>query len=92
MRTSHPLAPNSAIYSDTIWFEAVDPRSQNLNTEVGLVIRDETLARAVEAAIETDMAPGNSWDAARDDPDQYVSFLKRSKAGLYQLLPMKPLL
>lgn len=50
------------------------------------------LARAVEAAIETDMAAGNSWDAAKDDPDQYVSFLKRSKAGFYELLPIKPLL
>jgi putative cardiolipin synthase len=38
------------------------------------------------------MAPGNSWDAAKDDPDQYVSLAKRSKARLYQLMPIKPLL
>ncbi len=69
-----------------------DPRSENLNTEVGAIIHDEALARAVEAAIETDMAPGNSWDAARDDPDQYVSLAKRSKARFYQLMPIKPLL
>ena len=69
-----------------------DPRSENLNTEVGAIIHDEALARAVEASIETDMAPGNSWDASRDDPDQYVSLGKRSKVRLYQLMPIKPLL
>jgi putative cardiolipin synthase len=69
-----------------------DPRSENLNTEVGAIIHDEALARTVEDSIETDMAPGNSWDAAKDNPDQYVSFAKRSKVRLYQLLPIKPLL
>jgi cardiolipin synthase C len=69
-----------------------DPRSENLNTEVGAIIHDEALARAVEASIETDMAPGNSWDAARDDPDQYVSFAKRTRVRFYQLMPIKPLL
>jgi cardiolipin synthase C len=69
-----------------------DPRSQNLNTEVGVVVRDEALAAQVEASIETDMAPGNSWDAARDDPDSHASLAKRSKVRLYQWLPLKPLL
>ena len=69
-----------------------DPRSENLNTEVGAIIHDTALARAVEASIETDMAPGNSWDAARDNPDQYVSFFKRSKVRIYQMMPIKPLL
>lgn len=69
-----------------------DPRSENLNTEVGVIIHDEALARAVEAAIETDMAPANSWDAAKDDPDHYASFAKRTKVLLYQLMPIRPLL
>lgn len=69
-----------------------DPRSENLNTETGVVIRNPELAREVEAAIETDMAPGNSWDAARDNPDQYVPAGARTKVRLYQLLPLKPLL
>ena len=69
-----------------------DPRSENLNTEVGAIIHDAALARAVEASIETDMAPPNSWDAGRDDPDQYVSLAKRSKARLFQLMPIGPLL
>ena len=69
-----------------------DPRSENLNTEVGVIIHDEALARAVEASIETDMAPGNSWNAAVDDPDQHASLAKRSKVRLYQAMPIKPLL
>jgi cardiolipin synthase C len=69
-----------------------DPRSQNLNTEVGVIIHDEALARAVEAAIETDMAPGNSWNAATDDPDRHASLAKRGKVRLLQMMPIKPLL
>lgn len=69
-----------------------DPRSENLNTEVGAIIHDPALARAVEAAIETDMAPGNGWNAAKDDPDQYASLAKRSKARLFQLMTLRPLL
>ena len=80
---------SKTVYIGTFNF---DPRSENLNTEVGAIIHDEAVAKAVEAAIETDMAPGNSWDAATDDPDQYVPFAKRSKARFYQLMPIKPLL
>jgi cardiolipin synthase C len=80
---------SKTVYIGTFNF---DPRSENLNTEVGAIIDDPALARTVEASIETDMAPGNSWDAARDDPDQYVSLVKRSKARLFQLMPIKPLL
>ncbi len=69
-----------------------DPRSENLNTEVGVIIHNEALARAVEGAIETDMRPANSWNAASDLPDRHVPFAKRSKVRLLQLLPIKPLL
>jgi cardiolipin synthase C len=46
----------------------------------------------VEASIDTDMAPGNSWNAATDDPDQHASAAKRSKVRVYQALPIKPVL
>lgn len=69
----------------------LDPRSENLNTEVGVIVSHETLARSVEAAIETDMQAPNSWSAT-DDPDQHVSLIKRTRARLWQLLPIKPLL
>jgi putative cardiolipin synthase len=70
----------------------LDPRSQNLNTEVGAIVHDAALAQAVEAAIETDMQPANSWNAATDDPDRHVVLAKRSKVRFWQLLPIKPLL
>ena len=70
----------------------LDPRSENLNTEVGVVIHDASVARKVEQAIETDMQPGNSWNAAKDKPDQYGPLIKRSRIRLWQQVPIKPLL
>ena len=70
----------------------LDPRSENLNTEVGVVIHDASIARQVEHAIETDMQPGNSWHAAEDKPDRYGSLSKRSRIRLWQQVPIKPLL
>ena len=70
----------------------LDPRSENLNTEVGVVIHDPAVAGIVEQAIETDMQPGNSWNAAKDKPDQHGSLAKRSRIRLWQQIPIKPLL
>lgn len=69
-----------------------DPRSENLNTEVGVVVTDEVLAGAVQASIQTDMAAGNSWDAATDDPDQHAPLAKRAKVRVFQWLPLRALL
>jgi cardiolipin synthase C len=69
-----------------------DPRSENLNTEAGAIIHDTGIAQAVEQAIVTDMQPGNSWDAAKDDPDSHASFAKRSKVWLWELMPIKAVL
>lgn len=70
----------------------LDPRSQNLNTEVGVIIRDDGQARRVADTIILDMHPSNSWDAARDDPDRYASAAKRAKVRAWQKAPLKPLL
>jgi putative cardiolipin synthase len=70
----------------------LDPRSENLNTEVGAVIHDAGVARAVRAAIETDMAPGNSWDAAHDPLDQMVPYWKNAAVRALQWLPLRPVL
>jgi phosphatidylserine/phosphatidylglycerophosphate/cardiolipin synthase-like enzyme len=42
----------------------LDPRSENLNTEVGVVIHDAAQAAAVAGAIDIDTLPANSWSAA----------------------------
>lgn len=69
-----------------------DPRSENLNTEVGVVIHSPLLATQLANAIRQDMQEGNSWNAKSDDPDQYVSRGKRYKVWLMQLLPLRPIL
>lgn len=45
----------------------LDPRSVNLNTEIGLLVESESLARAVAESIENDMAAGNSWQVILKD-------------------------
>jgi len=39
----------------------LDPRSGNLNTEVGLLIEDAAVARELKNDIRNDIAPRNSW-------------------------------
>ncbi|MFZ5574166.1 MAG: phospholipase D family protein [Pseudomonadota bacterium] len=69
----------------------LDPRSENLNTEVGAIIRHEGLAQRLRTIMVADMAPENSW-SARDAPDAYVPLTRRGHVRLWQLLPLKPLL
>ncbi|MGB4811052.1 MAG: phospholipase D family protein [Methylophilaceae bacterium] len=69
-----------------------DPRSQNLNTEVGVIAQNATLANQVQSSIETDMQAENSWNAATDNPDQFAGFSKRRHVRELQLTPIKPLL
>ncbi|NWF36984.1 phospholipase D family protein [Mariprofundus sp. KV] len=70
----------------------LDPRSVNLNTETGVIIENQELAKQVEAAIVEDLLPENSWDASRDDPDSHTTATKRGKAFFWQLMPIKPIL
>jgi cardiolipin synthase C len=101
LSAAHKTKPIAALHAKTMVVDHqvlyigtfnFDPRSENLNTEAGAVIHDAQLASTVEQAIALDMQPGNSWDAAKDDPDSHASFGKRSKVRLWQLLPLKPLL
>ena len=83
------VVDGETVYIGTFNF---DPRSQNLNTEVGVIVQNEGLAAKVQDAIETDMRPENSWSAATDKPDQYATAAKRKRVLFYQLTPIKPLL
>lgn len=69
----------------------LDPRSANLNTEVGVLVTNPQLAAKVEKNIERDMAPENSWSAA-ENPDKYAPAAKRRKLKLWKALPLGPLL
>jgi cardiolipin synthase C len=70
----------------------LDPRSENLNTEVGVVIHDPAQAARVAAAVLTDLSPGNSWIPVVDAPDRFASLWKRFAVRFWQLLPIRPLL
>ncbi len=70
----------------------LDPRSANLNTEVGVLIKNQQLANQVEQAILTDMLPENSWETDPDSPDRHASFYKRLKIRFWRLFPLEPLL
>lgn len=43
----------------------LDPRSESLNTEAGLLIEDVSVARELRGEIERDMRPENSWVIGR---------------------------
>jgi len=62
------LHAKSLVVDDRLAFVGsynLDPRSENLNTEVGLLIEDATFARALREEIDRDMRAENSWVIAR---------------------------
>ncbi|MDH5765391.1 MAG: phospholipase D family protein [Gammaproteobacteria bacterium] len=69
-----------------------DPRSENLNTEAGVIIRDKTLARRLESIIEVDMQPENSWNVKVDGYGHNASFVKKTKVFILKLIPMDSIL
>jgi len=45
----------------------LDPRSENLNTEIGILVKSEELANMVADSILEDMGPGSSFQLRLDD-------------------------
>ncbi len=50
----------------------LDPRSVDLNTEMGLLVESEALGRAVAESIENDIAAGSSWRVILKDDGSVV--------------------
>ncbi|MCF8069123.1 MAG: phospholipase D family protein [Desulfobacterales bacterium] len=69
-----------------------DPRSANLNTEIGVLINSSQLAKQVENKILEDILPENSWDAAKKNPDSNASLFKRTKVWFWKMMPIGSLL
>lgn len=86
-------AKTMVVDSETVYIGTfnLDPRSVNLNTETGVIINEPQLAQQVEAEIDSDMLPENSWSAA-DNPDRHSSLYKRIRTHFWQLMPIKSLL
>lgn len=66
----------------------LDPRSENLNTEVGLLIEDEAFARELRAEIEADMRPENSWVIARRSLPLKLEVVNGLIGGVLSLAPL----
>lgn len=81
----------------------VDPRSMELNTEIGVVGEGTEFARRVAALIERDIAPENAWRVTMDDQgwlqwsagDRVLrrqpakGFIQRAIEFLLNILPLK---
>ena len=97
----HEQPPIFAIHAKTFIVDSrhlyigtfnLDPRSANLNTEVGVLIDNTGLAQQVEQGILIDMAPSNSWRAGQDKADRKAPLRKRIKMRFFKLLPLTPVL
>jgi putative cardiolipin synthase len=90
------LHAKSMVIDDQVIFIGtfnLDPRSANLNTEVGILVNSEVLARQLSENIERDIHPSNSWQTTSDfNPDSEVDVGKRFNAWFNSLLPIEPIL
>ena len=90
------LHAKSLVIDDRIFYIGtfnLDPRSANLNTEVGVLGENEQLARQLSASIERDMKPENSWRTTVEfNPDSEVGRGKRLRVWFNKLLPIEPVL
>lgn len=66
----------------------LDPRSKNLNTEVGLVIHDEKVAQALKQDILRDMAPQNSWTIGKKKKIPIVSNVSGTIDDVMEAVPL----
>jgi len=76
-KTIFGLHAKSAVFDRKYTFIGsfnLDPRSVNLNTEMGLLVESEALANVVAESIDNDMAAGNSWQVIMKD-DESVEWI-----------------
>jgi phosphatidylserine/phosphatidylglycerophosphate/cardiolipin synthase-like enzyme len=81
----------SYIFDDEIaWIGSfnLDPRSENLNTEVGLVIHDKKVAAALKKDILRDMAPQNSWTIGKKKKIPVVSDVSGTIDDVMEAVPV----
>lgn len=66
----------------------LDPRSENLNTEAGLLVEDEAFARELRREIEDDMRAANSWVIGRRTLPLGTDTLNAVIGGILSLGPV----
>ena len=65
-----------------------DPRSDNYNTESGLIIHDKAVAELVRSAIVRDMQPQNSWTIAKRPRTNLLHRINNAIADFSSALPL----
>jgi phosphatidylserine/phosphatidylglycerophosphate/cardiolipin synthase-like enzyme len=65
-----------------------DPRSDNYNTESGVIIRDKAFAGQLRASILRDAAPQNAWLVAPRDPIPIIGDVSRAIGDVSRSLPI----
>ena len=83
-------AKSMVIDHETVYIGSfnLDPRSANLNTESGILIKDKKLAAQVEKEILTDMNPQNSWDAHSNECVTNAKLFKNMNMNFWTLFPI----
>jgi len=87
------LHAKSLVVDDVIAFVGsynLDPRSENLNTEVGLLVEDKAFAQELRSEIERDMLPENSWLIARRNLPLGLDTVNSLIDGILSLTPIDP--
>lgn len=67
----------------------LDPRSENLNTEVGLLVEDRDFARGLRAEIERDLRAENSWVIGRRELPLGLDKVNGLIGGIVALSPIE---
>jgi phosphatidylserine/phosphatidylglycerophosphate/cardiolipin synthase-like enzyme len=75
-------------YVSLIGSHNFDPRSDDLNTESGVIVWDEPLARALQDSIAEDVRPENSWIIARRPEVPVVSEVNHAISAVSEGLPI----
>ncbi|MBL9216010.1 MAG: phospholipase D family protein [Opitutaceae bacterium] len=86
------LHAKSLVVDDAVAFVGsynLDPRSENLNTEVGLLVEDAAFARELREEIERDMRPENSWVIARRSIPLGLETVNALVGGVLALGPLE---
>lgn len=85
------LHAKSLVVDDFVSFVGsynLDPRSENINTESGLVVRDRNFSRMLKLRIKTDMSPQNSWVVARKKRPFGLNIANALLVDISRLVPL----
>lgn len=85
------LHAKSLVVDDRVAFVGsynLDPRSENLNTEVGLLVEDAAFAGELRDEIERDLLPENSWVIGRRQFPLGLDAVNGLVDGLLSLTPL----